>query len=59
MISIALDKITLNSGVVTKTINFSQDLVATKDDYYGLLNVYADGLSFKFNIENIRIEEIS
>lgn len=59
MISIALDKITLNSGIVTKTIEFSQDIEATKDDYYGLLNVYADGLSFKFNIENIRIEEIS
>lgn len=60
MISIVLDKLTLNSGVVTKTVSFEQTLTATKNGSFGKLNILADlSLPYTFSVSNIRIKDIS
>ena len=60
MISIVLDKLTLNSGVVTKTVSFDQTLTATKNGSTGKLNILADlSLPYTFRVSNICIKETS
>lgn len=54
------EKITLNSGVVTSTFDFSADIVATKNAYSGVLEVIVDNsLPYTFKISNLRIKDIT
>lgn len=50
-------QVSLDNETYTNTIEFDKTIVATKNSTKGLIEVYADGLSFTFTITNLKITD--